>query len=79
MAMIILTVMFLVITTLQSNNRKLYIWKSSTTSVLCSTLDENIHREIIAHKDPMKIENLTNSAQARLEAREDGREIWRFV
>lgn len=68
----ILTVLFLIMTALQSRAKGLHVWKSSTVPLLCSGLYQKVQQEIRALGDVMQMVDLTNTVQARYVESEDG-------
>lgn len=63
--LIILTIIFLTMTALQSRRRRLDIWKSSTIPLLCSQLHPNIQQKIKAVGDPMQTEDIASRVYVR--------------
>ena len=76
--LIILTMIFLIVTALQSRHRRLDIWKSSTIPLLCSGLDLNIQQRIKAAGDPMQTEMLASRVYVRILKSEDTGDAWRL-
>ncbi|OJJ31659.1 hypothetical protein ASPWEDRAFT_176721 [Aspergillus wentii DTO 134E9] len=75
--LILFTMIFLVMTAVQSKIHKVDIWKSSTAPLLCSGLDHNLQERMWAVGDPMQVENLTNRVRVRL-IRDDRTDTWRL-
>lgn len=76
--LIILTIIFLIMTALQSRRRRLDIWKSSNIPLLCSGLDPNIQQKIKAVGDPMQTEDVASRVYARILRSEDTGDGWRL-
>lgn len=76
--LIILTIIFLIMTALQSRHRRLDTWKSSTIPLLCSGLDPNIQQKIKAAGDPMQTEILASRVYVRTLKSEDTGDAWRM-
>ena len=76
--LIILTIIFLTMTALQSRRRRLDIWKSSNIPLLCSGLEPNIQQRIKAVGDPMQTEALASRVYVRILKSEDTGDAWRL-
>lgn len=74
----ILTMIFLLMTALQSRKRGLDVWKSSTIPLLYSGLNPGIQRELRAVVDPMQTEGLACRVRVWLLKPENTSETWRL-
>ncbi|KAI9375119.1 hypothetical protein BJX61DRAFT_540144 [Aspergillus egyptiacus] len=72
-----LTMMFLLVTILQTKRGRLDVWKSSPTPLLCSGLDEEIQRNVRSVRDPVTMENVTADVKVKLE-QDDLGDTWRL-
>ncbi|KAL4997551.1 hypothetical protein BDV10DRAFT_201811 [Aspergillus recurvatus] len=76
--LIILTIVFLVITALQSKNRDLEVWKSSTLPLLCSGLGLDFQRELRVVGDPTQVEAEAKKLYVRCVIGAEDPDRWRL-
>ncbi|BCS18843.1 DUF3176 domain-containing protein [Aspergillus puulaauensis] len=76
--LLVLTMAFLVITALQSRNRSLDVWKSSTLPLLCSGLGLDFQRELRVAGGPTQAEDEAQQLHVRCVMGVEGPDRWRL-
>lgn len=76
--LIILTIVFLITTALQSRNRSLEVWKSSTLPLLCSGLGLEFQQELRVAGGPTQVEDEAKKLQVRCAMNPESPERWRL-
>jgi hypothetical protein len=76
---IILTVVFLAMTILQSKKRKLHAWKSSSLPLLyLSELDQNIQQDMRTLGNPVQVESLSEQVHVTLVKDKSTNDRWQL-